>query len=50
MHMEDVGLSVEWHDVAIPESEREEVWKGVKKRYWELPAYRYPLARLPSVG
>ena len=45
--MEDVGLSVEWHDVPIPESLREEVWKGVKRKYWELPSYRLPIARFP---
>ncbi|KAK4687603.1 type IV protein arginine methyltransferase, partial [Tremellales sp. Uapishka_1] len=45
-HLEDVGLTVEWHDVSIPESLREEVWKGVRRRYWELPSYRLPIAKM----
>ena len=47
LHMEDVGLSVEWHDVPIADSLREEVWKGVKRKYWELPSYKLPIARFP---
>jgi protein arginine N-methyltransferase 2 len=46
LHLEDVGLNVEWHDVPIAESLREEVWKGVRRRYWELPSYRLPIARM----
>lgn len=46
LHLEDVGLDVEWHDVPIEESLRQEVWKGVKRRYWELPSYRLPIARM----
>lgn len=46
LHMEDVGLAVTWHDVPIPDSLREEVWKGVRRRYWDLPGYRLPIAKL----
>ena len=46
LHLEDVGLNVNWHDVPISESLREEVWKGVRRRYWELPSYRLPIARM----
>lgn len=46
LHMEDVGLKVEWHDVPIAESMRGEVWRGVKRRYWDLPGYRLPIARM----
>ncbi|KAK8844678.1 arginine N-methyltransferase 2 [Kwoniella newhampshirensis] len=46
LHLEDVGLEVEWHDVLIPESLREEVWKGVRRRYWELPGYRLPIGKM----
>ncbi|CAD6579425.1 MAG: Arginine N-methyltransferase 2 [Tremellales sp. Tagirdzhanova-0007] len=46
LHLEDVGLGVTWHDVPISESLREEVWKGLKRRYWELPGYRLPIARM----
>ncbi|EIW73191.1 hypothetical protein TREMEDRAFT_73009 [Tremella mesenterica DSM 1558] len=48
LHMEDVGLSVEWHDIFIPESQREEVWRGVKRKYWDLPGYRLPIAQMAS--
>ncbi|WVQ82592.1 arginine N-methyltransferase 2 [Cryptococcus sp. DSM 104549] len=46
LHLEDVGLNVEWHDVLIPDSLREEVWKGVRRRYWELPGYRLPIGKM----
>ncbi|ODN89667.1 arginine N-methyltransferase 2 [Cryptococcus wingfieldii CBS 7118] len=46
LHLEDVGLNVEWHDVAIPESMREEVWKDVRRRYWDLPGYRLPIGKM----
>ena len=46
LHLEDVGLNVEWHDVPIAESLREEVWNGVTRRYWELPSYRLPIAKM----
>jgi protein arginine N-methyltransferase 2 len=46
LHLEDVGLNVEWHDVTIPESQRSEVWKGVRRRYWDLPGYRLPLGKM----
>ncbi|WVQ94235.1 arginine N-methyltransferase 2 [Kwoniella sp. CBS 9459] len=46
LHLEDVGLETEWHDVLIPESLREEVWQGVRRRYWELPGYRLPIAKM----
>ncbi|WWC57690.1 uncharacterized protein I303_100224 [Kwoniella dejecticola CBS 10117] len=46
LHLEDVGLDTQWHDVLIPDSLREEVWKGVRRRYWELPGYRLPIAKM----
>ncbi|WWC85412.1 uncharacterized protein L201_000275 [Kwoniella dendrophila CBS 6074] len=46
LHLEDVGLNTTWHDVLIPESLREEVWKGVKRRYWELSGYKLPIAKM----
>lgn len=49
LHLEDVGLQVEWHDVLIPESMREEVWKGVRRRYWDLPGYRLPIAKMSLI-
>lgn len=49
LHLEDVGLSVEWTDVPIPESQRSEVWKGVKRRYWDLPGYRLPVGKMQLI-
>ncbi|ORX41283.1 S-adenosyl-L-methionine-dependent methyltransferase [Kockovaella imperatae] len=46
LHMEDVGLHVQWQDVPIAESQREEVWKGVRRRYWDLPGYKLPIAKM----
>ncbi|BEI82606.1 hypothetical protein CcaverHIS002_0304740 [Cutaneotrichosporon cavernicola] len=46
LHMDDVGLETTWHDVAIPQSLAEEVWRGVRRKYWELPGYRLPIAKM----
>lgn len=43
MHMFDLGLEVTWKTVPIPDSVREEVWQGVRRRYWDLPSYEMPL-------
>lgn len=46
LHMDDVGLETTWHDVPIPQSLAEEVWHGVRRKYWELPGYRLPIAKM----
>lgn len=46
LHLDDVGLEVEWTTVPIPSSLAEEVWKGVRRRYWELPGYQLPIAKM----
>ncbi|EKD01657.1 hypothetical protein A1Q2_04028 [Trichosporon asahii var. asahii CBS 8904] len=46
LHLDDVGLEVEWHTVPIAQSLAEEVWKGVRRRYWELPGYQLPIAKM----
>lgn len=46
LHLDDVGLEVTWHDVPIPQSLAEEVWRGVRRKYWELPGYRLPIAKM----
>ncbi|KAL1406925.1 Arginine N-methyltransferase 2 [Vanrija albida] len=46
LHLDDVGLDTTWHDVAIPESLAREVWKGVRRRYWELPGYKLPVSKM----
>ncbi|WWC67220.1 uncharacterized protein I206_101127 [Kwoniella pini CBS 10737] len=49
LHLEDVGLDTKWYDVLIPDSLREEVWKGVRRRYWELPGYKLPIAKMKLI-
>ena len=34
----------EWHDILVDDATAEEVWKGVKRSYWNLPVYRMPVA------
>jgi len=46
LHLEDVGMTVEWTDVPISESQHTEVWKGVRRRYWDLPGYRLPVGKM----
>jgi len=46
MHLDDVGLDVEWTDVPIEQSLAEEVWRGVRRKYWELPSYKLPIAKM----
>jgi len=46
MHLEDVDMKVHWYDIPIAESLRSEVWNGVRRRYWDLPGYRLPVAHI----
>jgi protein arginine N-methyltransferase 2 len=46
LHLDDVGLDVAWTDVPIEQSLAEEVWKGVRRKYWQLPGYRLPIATM----
>lgn len=43
-HLEDVGAKVEWEDVEV--GDIEETWQGVRRKYWDLPLYRLPVARM----
>nr|ODN87047.1 arginine N-methyltransferase 2 [Cryptococcus depauperatus CBS 7841] len=49
LHLQDIGLETEWHDVLIPESQREEVWKGVRRKYWDLLGYKLPICKMSPV-
>lgn len=43
-HLEDVGCRVEWEDVEV--GDIEETWMGVRRKYWDLPIYKLPIARM----
>lgn len=40
-HLKDMGFNTAWHHV---DTSGTIVWKGVKRRYWDLPEYRLPIA------
>ncbi|KAL7413701.1 S-adenosyl-L-methionine-dependent methyltransferase [Mrakia frigida] len=47
LHLREVGVgSVEWYDLRMEEEVKEEVWKGVRRKYWTLPNYRVPIAKM----
>jgi protein arginine N-methyltransferase 2 len=47
LHLREVGIgAVEWHDLRMKEEVREEVWKGVRRSYWNLPFARIPVASM----
>lgn len=48
LQLRDIGLSTEWTDVEVEDSERQ--WQGIVRRYWDLPsAYRLPICRLDAL-
>ncbi|CED84000.1 arginine n-methyltransferase 2 [Phaffia rhodozyma] len=47
LHLQEVGIgSVKWTDVLIEDEVREEVWNGIRRKYWTLPLYRLPIAQM----
>eukprot|EP00983_Pelagomonas_calceolata_P081326 1155527-Pelagomonas_calceolata.AAC.2 len=42
LELETLGLTTSYERVAIKEAIDEEVWKGVKNKYWKLPFYFLP--------
>ena len=50
LHLREVGIGhVDWHDLRMDEEVTEEVWKGVRRKYWTLPNYRVPVARMEEM-
>lgn len=45
LHLEDVGLAVEWTDVDV--NLDAETW-GETRKYFSLPIYRMPVASWPA--
>ncbi|TGZ82036.1 S-adenosyl-L-methionine-dependent methyltransferase [Ascodesmis nigricans] len=51
MDLWDAGLGVEWWEVEVEEVVREETWRGVRRRYWDVGGvYRGPVCRFLAVG
>ncbi|KAJ9116340.1 hypothetical protein QFC22_004780 [Naganishia vaughanmartiniae] len=46
LHLDDVGMKTEWHDVIVDESVAEATWKGIKRKYWDLRVYKLPIATM----
>ncbi|GHJ90418.1 hypothetical protein NliqN6_6820 [Naganishia liquefaciens] len=44
LHLDDVGMQTEWHDVIVDETIAEATWKGIKRKYWDLRVYKLPIA------
>ena len=46
LHLKEIGLQTEWHEVAMEDQGQVE-WEGIVRRYWNLPCpYRLPVCRL----
>jgi len=45
LHLADVGVDVAWSDVDVSAPKDEERW-GDTRKYFSLPIYRLPIARL----
>ncbi|MCJ1479937.1 Arginine N-methyltransferase 2 [Schaereria dolodes] len=43
MDLFEAGYEVEWETVEVPDLEKGEDWKGVKRKYWALEQYRLPV-------
>ncbi|KAI5450621.1 Arginine N-methyltransferase 2 [Naganishia albida] len=46
LHLDDVGMKTEWHDVIVDESIAEGTWKGIKRKYWDLRVYKLPVSTM----
>lgn len=45
----DVGLETTWQTVPVHMEDKEEVWQGVRRKYWELDEYRLPICRMSAM-
>lgn len=48
MDLFEAGFDTEWETLQVPDMEKTEEWKGVRRRYWTLSEYRLPICRFPS--
>lgn len=46
LDLRDVGLETTWETVPVEMEDKEEVWEGVRRKYWELDDYRLPICRM----
>ena len=45
--LREIGLETEWHE--MKPAVTEEVWEGVKRKYWTLDTYRLPLSKMQQM-
>ncbi|MCJ1254183.1 hypothetical protein MMC24_001997 [Lignoscripta atroalba] len=43
MDLFEAGYDVEWETLKVPDLEKSEEWKGVRRKYWALEEYRLPI-------
>ncbi|KAG9305807.1 hypothetical protein G9A89_001096 [Geosiphon pyriformis] len=48
MHLLEVGMSTQFQEISIDPS-ADEIWEGVKGRYWTLETYRLPICQFLKV-
>ena len=48
MDLFEAGFDTEWETLKVPDMEKTEEWKGVRRRYWTLSEYRLPICRFLS--
>lgn len=46
LDLRDIGLETEWETVKVDMDDAEEVWEGVRRKYWTLDEYRLPTCRM----
>lgn len=45
MDLFEAGLDTDWEDIAIPDLDEGDEWKGVRRKYWALDQYRLPTCK-----
>lgn len=45
MDLFEAGFDVEWEAIEVPDLDKAEEWKGVRRKYWVLGEYRLPICR-----
>ncbi len=43
MDLFEAGFDTEWETLDVPDLEKNEEWKGVRRRYWTLEKYKLPI-------
>lgn len=45
MDLMEAGFETQWKNVEVPKLGDEEVWKGVRRKYWVLDEYKLPICK-----